>query len=239
MPMSLAFPSHFPPFPPFPPFSDGSQLAGWPESRLTSGACCTAAACAGRLYAWLAPEPAPTGGGTAKGKAMQEDCGSRVFPVGAVSTKYVATIADGVVSGYLFERTRARRIVHTDGRWRHPTLGNLGRVLRAEVRYRLGTRQYEGMAWEHMLGHLMDVRERAPQAGGERALKSVPCSSDAPKKNGYVSCPTKGGGWTHLCHTSAGSGDPYWIDVPGAVEAQETDSRAHCPPALQHITNLQ
>ena len=48
------------------------------------------------------------------------------------------------------------------------TLGSLGRVYRAEVHYRVGIGCYEGMAWDHLLMHVTQVREKAPQV----AIKS-------------------------------------------------------------------
>ena len=51
-----------------------------------------------------------------------------------------------------------RWMAHMEDRWQCLTLG---RVLRAEVHYRVGIRQYEGMAREHLLARLMVLRERA------------------------------------------------------------------------------
>ena len=56
------------------------------------------------------------------------------------------------------ERLR-RWFINVEDRQQRLTLGSLGRMHRAEVHYRVGIRCYEGMAWEHLLMHLIQVRE--------------------------------------------------------------------------------
>ena len=65
-------------------------------------------------------------------------------------------------------RLRVRASVSADDRQQRLNLGSLGRVHRAEVHYRVGRGCYEGMAWEHLVMHLIQSRHKTQRA----AIKS-------------------------------------------------------------------
>ena len=73
------------------------------------------------------------------------------------------------ISNLLHKLERLRRwFITVEDSEQRRTLGGLRRVRRAEVHYREGIRCYEGMTWDHLLMHLIQVRDI-----GHRVAKSM------------------------------------------------------------------